>query len=136
MASSRLTKLLKLLESNNESTRKAASQQICEIAKAHPSQLVPISRKVHALLYSSSWDTRVAAAGTLGGLADAFPHHSVQQLAAALPDSNGSAAREVQQGPGYQVHVLLPAFDLERVLKKGQPLLASGGQVGERVTSA
>ncbi|WIA33345.1 hypothetical protein OEZ86_006482 [Tetradesmus obliquus] len=136
MASSRLTKLLKLLESNNESTRKAASQQICEIAKAHPSQLVPISRKVHALLYSSSWDTRVAAAGTLGRLAEAFPHHSVQQLAEALPNTNGSVEQQLQQGPSYQVHVLLPAFDLDRVLRKGQPLLASGGQEYDVVDSS
>lgn len=69
---SRLNKLLKLLESecaaaagamdsmhltawlanphllagSNEANRKAASQQICEVAKAHPSQLVSITRKV------------------------------------------------------------------------------------------
>lgn len=128
--------MLKLLESNNESTKKAASQQICEIAKAHPSQLVPISRKVHALLYSSSWDTRVAAAGTLGRLAEAFPHHSVQQLAEALPNTNGSVEQQLQQGPSYQVHVLLPAFDLDRVLRKGQPLLASGGQEYDVVDSS
>jgi hypothetical protein len=85
--------------------------------------------QVHALLYSSSWDTRVAAAGTLGGLADALPHHSVQGLAQSLLDACGSVDEQVQQGPCYEVHVLLPAFDLDRVLKKGQPLLASGGQV-------
>jgi HEAT repeat protein len=87
--------------------------------------------QVHALLYSSSWDTRVAAAGTLGGLADAFPHHSVQELAQSLLNASCSVDEQVQQGPVYQVHVLLPAFDLDRVLKKGQPLLASGGQVGD-----
>jgi hypothetical protein len=93
-------------------------------------QLAAACLQVHALLYSSSWDTRVAAAGTLGGLADAFPHHSVHQLAEALPNSSGAGVQQEQDGPGFQVHVLLPTFDLDRVLNKGQPLLASGGQVG------
>jgi hypothetical protein len=35
-----------LTAGTNEGTRKAASQQICDIAKAHPSQLVSITRKV------------------------------------------------------------------------------------------
>jgi hypothetical protein len=60
----------------------------------------------------------------------------VQQLAEALPDTSGAAGQQVQQGPGYQVHVLLPAFDLDRVLRKGQPLLASGGQVSSMVGSS
>lgn len=32
----------------NDGTRKAAAAQICEIAKAHPAQIVPITRKVGA----------------------------------------------------------------------------------------
>eukprot|EP00878_Enallax_costatus_P025679 GHUV01027498.1.p1 GENE.GHUV01027498.1~~GHUV01027498.1.p1 ORF type:complete len:859 (+),score=296.21 GHUV01027498.1:363-2939(+) len=123
MSASRLQKLLKLLESNNESTRKAASKQICDIAKAHPSQLVSITRKVHALLYHSNWETRVAAAATVGGLADAFPHQSVQDLAAAC-----STPANASQQALYQVDVPLASFDLDKVLRKGQPLLASGGQ--------
>lgn len=84
--------------------------------------------QVHVLLYHAHWDTRVAAAGTLGGLAEAFPHHSVENLAAAL-SAAASGQNQQQQGGTYQVHVSLAAFDLERVLTKGEPLLASGGQV-------
>lgn len=129
---SRLQKLLKLLESSNDGTRKAAAQQVCEIAKAHPSQLVSITRKVHSLLYSPSWDTRTAAAATIGLLAEAFPHHSVRHLAAAAA-SAGEQQADAQQAQQLQdlqqgVHITLQTFDLPSVLSKGEPLLASGGQ--------
>eukprot|EP00879_Flechtneria_rotunda_P013204 GHRR01013789.1.p1 GENE.GHRR01013789.1~~GHRR01013789.1.p1 ORF type:complete len:273 (+),score=89.59 GHRR01013789.1:182-1000(+) len=129
MATSRLQKLLKLLESTNESSRKTAAEQICNIAKAHPSQLVSLTRKVHSLLYHANWDTRVAAASTLTGLAEAFPHHSVQSLALAA-----GGRREQQQTA--QVHVDLAAFDLDKVLGSGAPLLASGGQEFDVVDSS
>lgn len=79
---------------------------------------------MHALLYHSNWDTRVVAAATVGGLADAFPHNSVEDLAAASNPSGGQ-----QQQIVYQVDVQLASFKLDRVLSKGEPLLASGGQV-------
>ena len=72
---------------------------------------------MHGLLYSKSWDTRVAAAEALGALADAFPHHSVEDLAAAA----GVAPPERD--------VAFEGLDLQRVLDRGAPLLCSGGQV-------
>lgn len=76
------------------------------------------------LLYNSNWDTRVAAAATIGELADAFPHHSVDDLATA-----GTSGSTQQQQTIYQVDVQLASFNLNKVLSKGEPLLASGGQV-------
>jgi hypothetical protein len=59
----------------------------------------------------------VAAAEALGHLADAFPHHSVEDLAAAA----GVAPPERD--------VAFEGLDLQRVLDKDAPLLCSGGQV-------
>lgn len=96
---------------------------------------------MHVLLYSTNWDTRVAAAGTIGLLAEAFPHNSVQDLAAAAAAAQVQQA-QVQSSDGQQslqqlqdlqqqgVPVALEALDIATVLAKGEPLLASGGQVG------
>jgi hypothetical protein len=84
--------------------------------------------QVHNLLYSANWDTRVAAAATIGLLADAFPHHSVKQLAHS---AQGADAQQQEQLHALQqgIHITLQAFDLAAVLQKGEPLLASSGQV-------
>jgi hypothetical protein len=86
---------------------------------------------VHGLLYSANWDTRTAAAATIGLLAEAFPHHSISQLAAA-GTAQASDAQQLQQLQELQqgIHITLQSFDLSNVLSKGEPLLASGGQVG------
>lgn len=88
--------------------------------------------QVHGLLYSSNWDTRTAAAATIGLMAEAFPHHSVQELAAAGAGSQAADAQQQQQLAELQragVNITLQNFDLAAVLSKGEPLLASGGQV-------
>lgn len=84
--------------------------------------------QVHNLLYSANWDTRIAAAATIGLLADAFPHHSVKQLAQS---AQGGDAQQQEQLHALQqgIHITLQAFDLAAVLQKGEPLLASSGQV-------
>lgn len=81
--------------------------------------------QVHAYLYSKRWETRTAAADTLGALADAFPHHTPVDILTAA----GSAAIEPGIGEPWQVSLLFAGVDLQRMLEQGQPLLASGGQV-------
>lgn len=77
--------------------------------------------QVHGLLYHPSWEARLAAAATIGGLADAFPHHDP----AMLREAAGTAAA----GAPNAVELPLSSFDMQRVLSRGAPLLASGGQV-------
>lgn len=89
--------------------------------------------QVHALLYHNSWETRVIAAATIGGLADVFPHHSAKDLAANCSLAGGQ--QQLQEQLCYQVDVPLASFDIENVLKHGEVLLASGGQVGQQAVS-
>lgn len=93
---------------------------------------MPRCCQVHACLYSPNWDTRVAAAATIGLLAEAFPHSSVQELAAASTQHADAQQQEQLQDLERGVQVTLQTFDLAAVLSKGQPLLASGGQVSTR----
>jgi hypothetical protein len=98
----------------------------------------PTELQVHAFLYSKRWETRLAAADTLGALADAFPHHTPADLAAAAggaadDSGSGSGAKEAATAAAavaacQQASVLFEGVDLRRVLEQGQPLLASGGQ--------
>lgn len=90
----------------------------------------PAACQVHSLLYSANWDTRTAAAATIGLMAEAFPHHGVRQLAAASTDQADAPQQQQLQDLQQGVHITLQTFDLASVLSKGEPLLASGGQVG------
>lgn len=60
---SRLDRLFVLIETGSSPvTRRAASQQLGEIVKYHPSELQHLLNRVFTLLSHSSWDTRIAAA--------------------------------------------------------------------------
>jgi hypothetical protein len=92
---------------------------------------------VHAYLYSKKWETRTAAADTIGALADAFPHHAPAELAAAAAgaadegDAAGVCGGSGSGGDGtWEASVMFEGVDLQQVVDYGQPLLASGSQVG------
>ncbi len=98
-------------------------------------RMAPLAMRhqVAACLGHKSWEARVSAGEAIGLLAEAFPHHSVQDLeshcaAAGRGDDDGAAAgaaAEPQSGGG----LMFQEFDLQRILEKGSALLASGGQV-------
>jgi len=124
--SSRLEKLLRLLEcGTSDATRKAAAKQIVEITKSHPQQLPSVIRKVHQYLYSKGWDTRIAASETLGYLAEAFPHTSIQDLAARCAQLHGQQA---SASAAASPTMTFSTFSLQVLLDKGTALLACGGQ--------
>jgi len=85
--------------------------------------------QVHGLLYSVNWDTRIAAAATIGLLAETFPHNSVKDLAGACAEQADAQQQAQLQDLQHGIHITLQSFDLAAVLSKGEPLLASGGQV-------
>ena len=89
-----------------------------------------LALQVHAYLYNKSWDTRIAAAETLGHLAALFPHHSATDLARACAEQHGSSAKPPISSPQPSGTAgALKAFDVQAILEKGTALLASGGQV-------
>ncbi|MEW5318821.1 MAG: hypothetical protein WDW38_010008 [Sanguina aurantia] len=129
--SSRLNKLLNLLDvGSDEGTRKAAAQQITDIARNHPEQLPAILRKVHGFLYNPTWETRVAAADALGQLAAVFRHHDAQSLMDA--HSRGSSVERASAAGKAQHAAACSAgfkgFNLQHLIEGGTALVASGGQ--------
>eukprot|EP00897_Mesotaenium_endlicherianum_P006570 jgi/Mesen1/5941/ME000301S05068 len=137
--STRLDRLLTLLDTGSTAaTRKAAAQQIGDIAGQHQSQLQPLLKKVHPYLKSKSWETRVAAAQALGAIAQSVAHPTVAQLRAAaeralskagvsalVTDLSVAAAQTKE--PTHQL-LAFNGLDILKVLESGAPLVASGGQ--------
>lgn len=74
----------------------------------------------------------MAAGEAIGLLADAFPHHSVQDVADHAVRCGVDPAVVAQHVASGRAAAgsSLQGFSLQRVLERGTPLLASGGQVG------
>lgn len=90
--------------------------------------------QVHECSYSTTWDTRLAAAAALGYLAEAFPHHTPATLRAAAAAAAGGGGPCDSAGPSgsgghEEQQPCFQAFNLQQVLNQGTPLLSSGGQV-------
>eukprot|EP00192_Tetraselmis_astigmatica_P001352 CAMPEP_0117692082 /NCGR_PEP_ID=MMETSP0804-20121206/26113_1 /TAXON_ID=1074897 /ORGANISM="Tetraselmis astigmatica, Strain CCMP880" /LENGTH=1797 /DNA_ID=CAMNT_0005505457 /DNA_START=126 /DNA_END=5519 /DNA_ORIENTATION=+ len=135
---SRLDKLLHLVEQGSSlATRQEAGRQIAEIAKASPAQLPTLQRKLCACLSSATWETRTTAAHTLGLMAEHLQQPSLDDIreAAGLPrgqafqgqsgnptEGEEAAARAAAAGFSFET------FNMQQVLERGTPLLASGGQ--------
>lgn len=70
----RLDGLISLLESgSNASVRKMAANQLGELVAAHSSETRPVLCRVRRLLFSSSWEARVAAGQAIAAIADQSP---------------------------------------------------------------
>eukprot|EP00873_Tetraselmis_striata_P035112 jgi/Tetstr1/455376/TSEL_042208.t1 len=132
---SRLEKLFHLLQNGSTpATQQEAARQIAEIAKASPQQVPSLQRKLAACLGHNAWVARVAAGEALGQIAEHFRQPSVDDLraAAGMPQERGGkphtegeqAAAEAEGEEAFSFHT----FDLQQVLDKGTPMLASGGQ--------
>ncbi|KAK9467494.1 hypothetical protein V1512DRAFT_237084 [Lipomyces arxii] len=68
---SRLDRLVSLLDTGStQLVRNTAADQIADVQKAHPEELFSLLTRVFPYLRSPKWDTRVAAARALGGIAD------------------------------------------------------------------
>ncbi|XP_073832127.1 histone acetyltransferase 1 [Musca autumnalis] len=71
---SRLDRLFILLESGSSAvTRRAAAKQIGEIQKLYPQELHTLLNRLIGYLYSSSWETRIAAAQAVEAILSNVP---------------------------------------------------------------
>ncbi|KAI5969366.1 MOT1 [Candida margitis] len=71
---SRLDRLVVLLETGSTSfIRNTAADQLSDLAKAHPEDILNLLARVYPFLKSPKWETRVAAARAFGGIANNAP---------------------------------------------------------------
>lgn len=111
-----------IAEGKSGAIREAAAEQIAGVVKNQPTQFHVIVEKVSNMLYSSNWETRVAASNCLGIIARHCEHHTVESLKKRLGVERGDVIQV-----GRQTWKSLEEFDIRTVLKKARPLTASSG---------
>ena len=120
---SRLDRLLRLLHTGNDASRVAAAKQLGQIQREHPRNLHALLQRVLTFLFSDEWDTRRAAALALENIAAAVP--TWQPLHPLDADADAESAARKQAAGAW---LAFESFQMDVVLRHGQPLLASGGQ--------
>jgi len=124
--SSRLDRLFILLETGSSSaTRKAAASQLGEVQKNHPGELHNLLRRLHTFLSSSSWDTRIAASHALEAILKNVTTWK-PNWEDAIKDEDDIKTEDafIQEG-----RLNFNMFDLEKVIRNGEELMASEAKV-------
>ncbi|XP_061399737.1 TATA-binding protein-associated factor 172 [Musca vetustissima] len=153
---SRLDRLFILLESGSSAvTRRAAAKQIGEIQKLYPQELHTLLNRLIGYLYSSSWETRIAAAQAVEAILSNVPEWKPELYVTASTSSGGvkkeikkeetadeenscqsnassattitSSGNSVSSDYYKERYLTFAEFNLEQVLKKGARLIGSEG---------
>jgi TATA-binding protein-associated factor len=104
-------------------TRKAAAQQIGEIQKYHPYTLYNLLERARIFLHNKNWDARVAAGDAIECIANNVPLWRPSTGVSAMKE----AAEKKEEGEEQSLFNFAD-FDIEKVMKRGAVLVASGGQ--------
>lgn len=124
--------------------RNTAADQLADVQKQHPDELFNLLTRVIPYLRSKSWETRVAAAKAIGGIAanaEKFdPNAEDEPIKSEVNSetnghvksngSNGELVKKEEEGesflPPLSDKLDLATLDLASVLKFGKTLAASG----------
>ncbi|KAI5958274.1 MOT1 [Candida theae] len=102
---SRLDRLVVLLETGSTSfIRNTAADQLSDLAKAHPEDILNLLARVYPFLKSPKWETRIAAARAFGGIVNNAPvwdPNSQQQIKEEV-DAEDLVKREVEDSLPYE----------------------------------
>lgn len=133
--------------------RKAAAQQVANVAQTHPAQLPSLIRQVCLVLTlwhsdvvlqksrvkcteqvrkhlrHKQWDTRIAASSCLDFMAAHFEHHSTATLSQAAGLQSPTPTVTAEPGKASTGGMILQNFNILQVLGQGTILVASEGQV-------
>ncbi|EMD90510.1 hypothetical protein COCC4DRAFT_19988 [Bipolaris maydis ATCC 48331] len=150
MSATRLDRLVTLLETGSTALiRNTAADQLADVQKQHPDELFNLLTRVIPYLRSKSWETRVAAAKAIGGIAanadkfdpnaaDDDAHDSTKPAVKSesnhsvkSQDSNGAVKKEENGDaalPPLSHGLDLATLDLPSILKFGKVLASSGAK--------
>lgn len=139
---SRLDRLAGILDTGSTAyVRATAAQQLGDLAKAHPDEIPQLLARVYPHLLSKSWDTRVAGAKALGGIAACVGDWNPEELEGedttetppdgAPPQGPESSAARLSDNLSHLL--TFGEWDLAQLLSSGHVLLANGsGENGDR----
>ncbi|KAH7350452.1 hypothetical protein BKA66DRAFT_575755 [Pyrenochaeta sp. MPI-SDFR-AT-0127] len=146
MSATRLDRLVTLLETGSTALiRNTAADQLADVQKQHPDELFNLLTRVIPYLRSKSWETRVAAAKAVGGIAanaekfdpnvddDPAKSEHVEPESnghVKTEDTNGALVKKEENGDDALAPLAtgldLGTLDMPSVLKFGKILAASG----------
>lgn len=102
---SRLDRLVVLLETGSTSfIRNTAADQLSDLAKAHPEDILNLLARVCPFLKSPKWETRIAAARAFGGIVNSAPlwDPNSQEQIKQENDAETLVKREVEDSLAYE----------------------------------
>ena len=126
----RLDRLLSLLDGGSVPVRTAAATQIGEVTKYHQQELPAVLLKVAVLLRSKSWETRTAAGQAIAAIAKNVPTYEPEKDKQIEPVKLESEDVKSEAGPLIETQedvddfLRLDTFDILSVQNYGQPLMA------------
>lgn len=145
---SRLDRLVVLLETGSTPfIRNTAADQLSDIAKGHPEDVISLLGRVYPFLKAERWETRIAAARAFGGIVANAPlwdpnsdeaikkeQHlqTIQDLVTVKIEEIPSVKLEQDEelrklDNGFLTLVSFDSWNLRELLLSGRKLLASGG---------
>ncbi|KAG5421534.1 MOT1 [Candida metapsilosis] len=102
---SRLDRLVVLLETGSTSfIRNTAADQLSDLAKGHPEDILNLLARVYPFLKSSKWETRIAAARAFGGIVNNAPlwdPNSQEQIKEEV-DAENLVKKEVEDSLAFE----------------------------------
>ncbi|KAM9889957.1 hypothetical protein OXX79_011766, partial [Metschnikowia pulcherrima] len=145
---SRLDRLVILLETGSTPfIRNTAADQLSDLAKNHPEDIISLLGRVYPFLKSDTWETRVAAARAFGGIVSHAPKWDPNSEASIIKEEQLQKLEDQdnikrEDEPNVKLEqseelrkldetlstlLSFEAWDLPQLLKSGKKLLASGG---------
>lgn len=144
---SRLDRLVVLLETGSTPfIRNTAADQLSDLAKGHPEDIISLLGRVYPFLKADKWETRIAAAKAFGGIASHAPlwdpnteeaiekEKQLQELEDANTAPKDEPTVKLEQDEELRKLdenllslVTFQSWNLYELLKSGKKLLASGG---------
>lgn len=143
---SRLDRLVVLLETGSTPfIRNTAAEQLSDLAKGHPEDIISLLGRVYPFLKADKWETRIAAAKAFGGIVahapqwdpnsdEAIEKEKQLQNIESANAGDGEPAVKLEQDEELRkldesllTLVTFESWNLHELLKSGKKLLASGG---------
>lgn len=145
---SRLDRLVVLLETGSTPyIRNTAADQLSDLAKGHPEDIISLLGRVYPFLKAEKWETRIAAAKAFGGIVSHAPLwdpnleeaiekekqlQHIEDANSALRTSEPEIKLEQDEelkklDENMSTLVKFESWNLHELLKSGKKLLASGG---------
>ncbi|KAK6465367.1 transcriptional accessory protein [Scheffersomyces coipomensis] len=148
---SRLERLVVLLETGSTPfIRNTAADQLSDLAKGHPEEIISLVGRVYPFLKSSKWETRISAARAFGGIinhAELWDPNSEQSIKRELDEEIFIKKEKEQDKLIEEIKIKLEqdeelkkiddnlsslttfdSFDLAEILNSGKKFLASNSE--------